>query len=111
MRSGSRRASDDYSCLRQWLMPPISTIGISIEFVLALAAVAALVLWLTPLLRMRSRNRSRTVQTIDTRARWGVLLEALGYSLLWPSDFWNRNPPLWQLAISIALLALAVTTS
>ena len=64
-------------------MPPI---------LLPLIAVAALGLWLTPLLRMRSANRSRTAQTVDRRARWGVLLEAVGYSLLWQSDFWNRSP-------------------
>ena len=35
-------------------------------------AAAALVLWLTPLLRMRRQNRSQQAQTLDRRARWGV---------------------------------------
>lgn len=71
----------------------------------------ALALWLFPLLKRRSENRSRTVQSIDHRARWGVLLEALGYSLVWQSDFWNRTPELWRAALSIALLLIAVTIS
>ena len=83
-------------------MPPI---------LLALIAVAALGLWLTPLLRMRSANRSRTAQTVDRRARWGVLLEAAGYTLLWQSDFWNRSPAYWQLALAFILFVVAVTIS
>jgi protein-S-isoprenylcysteine O-methyltransferase Ste14 len=83
-------------------MPPI---------VQALVAAAALALWLTPLLKRRSENRARTVQSIDHRARWGVLLEALGYTLLWQSDFWNRSPEVWRLILSIALLSGAVAIS
>lgn len=83
-------------------MPPI---------VLALIAIVALGLWLTPLLRMRSQNRSKTVQTIDRRARWGVLLEAAGYSLMWVSGMWNRSLAVWQLMLAIVLLVLAVTIS
>lgn len=83
-------------------MPPI---------LLALIALVALGLWLTPLLRMRHRNRSQTVQTIDRRARWGVVLEAVGYSLMWLSDFWNRTPVLWQLILASALLIFAVSVS
>ena len=78
---------------------------------IALIAAVALGLWLTPLLRMRSQNRSKTVQNIDRRARWGVLLEAVGYTLLWLSDFWNRSLAVWQLMLAIVLLVLAVTMS
>lgn len=78
---------------------------------LALAALAALVLWLTPLLLMRSRNRTKTVQSIDRRARWGVVLEATGYALMWQPDFWNRIVPVWRLALALVLLAIAVAIS
>ena len=80
-------------------------------FVLALVAVVALGLWLTPLLRMRSRNRGKTVAAIDHRARWGVILEGAGYCVLWQSDFWNRALPPWQVAVGLVLLAFAVTLS
>jgi protein-S-isoprenylcysteine O-methyltransferase Ste14 len=83
-------------------MSPIAQAGI---------VVAALLLWLVPLLRMRRQNRSRTVKTVDLRARWGVLLEAAGYTVIWQSDFWNREPALWRAALSIALLTLAVAVS
>ncbi len=78
---------------------------------LALIAVVALGLWLTPLLLMRSRNRAKTVQRIDRRARWGVLLEATGYALMWQADFWNRSLPIGQVVSGVVLTALAVTIS
>ncbi len=83
-------------------MPPIAQVVI---------LLAALALWLTPLLRQRSQNRSKTVQSIDHRARWGVILEALGYSLLWQSDFWNRTPEVWRAVLSIVLMTVAVVIS
>lgn len=77
----------------------------------AAIVVVALLLWLLPLLRMRRQNRSRTVEKVDLRARWGVLLEAIGYTVIWQSDFWNREPALWRATLSIALLTLAVVIS
>ena len=80
-------------------------------FTIAVVAVAALGLWLVPLLRMRSRNRAKTVQTIDHRARWGVSLEAVGYLMMWASGFWNRELPLLQFAAGVALLIFGVFVS
>ena len=72
---------------------------------------AALLLWLAPLLRERHRNRSRPAQTLDHRARWGVILELTGYLLLWATDFWNQSPATGRLVVAIALLVFAVTVS
>ena len=77
----------------------------------AALALAALGLWLLPLLRMRNRNRSKTLQTIDRRARFGVILEGIGYSMLWLSGSWSRHLPTWQWALGLALLITAVTIS
>jgi protein-S-isoprenylcysteine O-methyltransferase Ste14 len=76
-----------------------------------LVAFAALVLWLIPLLKERRRNRSETPQTVDLRSRWGVVLEALGYSLLWQFDFWDYPPLLASQAIGVVLLVFAVAVS
>ena len=78
---------------------------------LALIAFAALILWLLPLLRMRNRNKTKTVQRLDKGARWGVLLEAAGYSIVWLGYFWNHPIPAWQAAGGVALLLVAVTLS
>ena len=44
---------------------------------------------------------------MDRRARWGVVLQALAYSLLWQGDTWSRPPVTWRLVLSIMFLALA----
>lgn len=82
-------------------------------FLPALAAVAALVLWLIPLLRMRRRNQAKTVQALDRRARWGVLLEAVGYTVVWLSEFWHGGVALapWRLVLGLGLLGCAVAIS
>jgi protein-S-isoprenylcysteine O-methyltransferase Ste14 len=46
-------------------------------------------------------------QTIDRRARWGMLLELVAYSLLWQGSFWTRSPQMWRVATSVLFLGLA----
>ena len=45
------------------------------------------------------------------RARWGVALECVSYSLLWQGPFWVRSPEWWRLALSVSLFALACALS
>jgi protein-S-isoprenylcysteine O-methyltransferase Ste14 len=66
--------------------------------------LAGTVLWLSPFV---SRFNFGGVQTIDRRARWGILLELIAYSLLWQGSFWTRSPQTWQVAMSVLLFALA----
>jgi protein-S-isoprenylcysteine O-methyltransferase Ste14 len=61
--------------------------------------------WLLPFLLFR--RRSSAPVKLDRRARWGLLLEILAYSLLWQSDFWTRSSAPWRIASSIALFVLA----
>ena len=44
---------------------------------------------------------------MDRRARWGILLQFVAFSLVWQGSFWTRSPQAWQLAISFLLIALA----
>lgn len=48
---------------------------------------------------------------IDRRARWGVALEAIGYSLLWQGPFWTRRPDDWQIASSVLFFLAAFAFS
>ena len=43
----------------------------------------------------------------DRRARWGILLQAVGYSLLWQNRFWERPVMLWRAGVSVLFLILA----
>ncbi len=61
--------------------------------------------WLAPFLRAKRGERS--AKQLDRRARWGILLVAIAYSLLWQGHFWERSPRPWQVALSIVFFLLA----
>lgn len=63
------------------------------------------VLWFVPFLLVRRPYKGTL--TRDRRARWGLLLECAGYTLLWQGSFWTRSPALWQTALATAFLASA----
>ncbi len=76
---------------------------------LHLLIVAATILWTVPF--VRSYAHKGLAVRLDRRARWGVLLECLGYSLLWQGSFWTGSPQIWRVALSSALLAIACLLS
>lgn len=61
--------------------------------------------WVTPFFLAQRQKQSASV--IDHRARWGMLLMAIAYSLLWQGEFWIRPLPDWRLALGVTFLALA----
>jgi len=71
--------------------------------------VVGWLLWMTPFaLIKRSRNPAKH---IDRRARWGVVIVAIGYSLLWQGKFWLRHPQSWQIIFAIVFFALGILLS
>ncbi len=70
-----------------------------------LILVLGWVLWLTPF--FRARQAEKPAKQVDRRARWGILLVAIAYTLLWQGHFWERSPQPWQVALSIVLFVLA----
>ena len=63
------------------------------------------VLWLLPF--VRGKRGTAPAKQVDPRARWGVLLQAVSYGILWQDGFWRRSPQAWQLALCIVFLLLA----
>src|SRR5258708_27529711 len=61
--------------------------------------------WLTPFF-LAKRNTERPKE-LDRRARWGILLVVVAYSMLWQSKFWERSLPVWRGALAILFLLLA----
>jgi len=71
--------------------------------------IAGWVLWVTPFLL--SRRTGTQAQRIDKRARWGIVIQAVGYTLLLQGKFWQRSPQAWQTALAIFLFAIAAVIS
>jgi protein-S-isoprenylcysteine O-methyltransferase Ste14 len=67
------------------------------------------VLWFFPFLLVRRKFKGAS--TLDRRARWGVALEGLGYTVLWQGPFWTRSLEAWQTALALALFAVACAIS
>jgi protein-S-isoprenylcysteine O-methyltransferase Ste14 len=65
--------------------------------------------WVMPFLLLR-RNTGPAAK-LDRRARWGILLVAIAYSLLWQNRFWERPLPGWRVPLSILLFTLAAVLS
>ena len=49
--------------------------------------------------------------TLDRRARWGIVIQAVSYAFLWQGAFWARTPEAWQVALSVLFLLLAMSLS
>ncbi|MBV9268928.1 MAG: isoprenylcysteine carboxylmethyltransferase family protein [Acidobacteriaceae bacterium] len=67
------------------------------------------VLWALafPLARSKYKGSLR----LDRRARWGVALQAIGYTMLWQGSFWTRSLPPWRMGTSILLFGIACALS
>ena len=62
-------------------------------------------IWLTPFLR--AKQSEKPAKQVDRRARWGILLVAVAYTVLWQGRFWERSPRPWQVMFSIVFFVLA----
>src|SRR5260370_31901877 len=67
--------------------------------------VAGCLFWLTPFLR--ARQSEKPSRQVARRARWGILLVGVAYTLLWQGHFWERSQLPWQVALSIVFFVLA----
>src|SRR6185295_3982208 len=68
--------------------------------------LAGWLLWMIPFFLIR-RGGPTTRSTIDRRARWGVAVQIVAFSLVWQGRFWLRQPAVWQVVLGGVLLGLA----
>jgi protein-S-isoprenylcysteine O-methyltransferase Ste14 len=66
-------------------------------------------LWCVPFLLVK-RNTG-PAQKLDRRARWGIVLVAIAYSMLWQNQFWARPLPTWRTLVSIGFYLLGALLS
>jgi protein-S-isoprenylcysteine O-methyltransferase Ste14 len=53
------------------------------------------------------KRNSASPSTLDRRARWGILIEGIGYAMVWQGRFWSRAPNEWQVGLAIIFLLFA----
>lgn len=76
---------------------------------LLLLIVIGTCLWVIPFFLVRTKGQS--VLRVDKRARWGILMQFVAYSLLWQGRFWEKSPEWWFLVLSVTMFALASVIS
>jgi protein-S-isoprenylcysteine O-methyltransferase Ste14 len=67
------------------------------------------IVWFYPFVPAHRGTSAASV--VNSRSRWGVLLQFLAFSLLWQGQFWERPLPIWRTAVSVILFALAALLS
>jgi protein-S-isoprenylcysteine O-methyltransferase Ste14 len=65
--------------------------------------------WMMPF--VSAWRKKQQAAQVDRRARWGVLVIAISYSLVWQTKFWERSLPVWRLTLSILFFILASVLS
>jgi protein-S-isoprenylcysteine O-methyltransferase Ste14 len=65
--------------------------------------------WLAPFIFTKRPHAAPS--KLDRRARWGILLVGVAYSLLWQSRFWERSPRPWSVVLSVLFFVLAILLS
>lgn len=60
--------------------------------------------WFAPFLRKWNQGEARST---DHRSRWGMLLQAVAYVLLWQVYLWRAHPARWRVGLSVVLMAVA----
>jgi len=70
-------------------------------FVFAILAVAWLA-WMVPFFLV---TRGPAAQTLDRRARWGIVLEAIGFAIVWQKPVWIAQPGVWRIVMGVVSLA------
>jgi protein-S-isoprenylcysteine O-methyltransferase Ste14 len=70
-------------------------------YAVAILAAAWLV-WVAPFSLLR---RPAKPQTLDRRARWGIILQSLAYCCVWVGPFWTRPTVPWRAAVALLFFA------
>lgn len=74
-----------------------------------LLIVTGVIVWFYPFVPAHRGTSAASV--VNSRSRWGVLLQFLAFTLLWQGRFWERPLPPWRAAVSVALFAMAAVLS
>jgi protein-S-isoprenylcysteine O-methyltransferase Ste14 len=66
-------------------------------------------LWVLPFFLVNKQKQP--AKQVDKQARWGIILVAVAYAILWQGHFWEMQWRPWRLALSVVSFALAALLS
>jgi protein-S-isoprenylcysteine O-methyltransferase Ste14 len=66
-------------------------------------------LWVLPFFLVN--RQKQPAKQVDKRARWGIILVAVAYAILWQGHFWKMQLRPWRLALSVVFFAFAALLS
>jgi protein-S-isoprenylcysteine O-methyltransferase Ste14 len=69
---------------------------------------AGWVAWMLPFFLARRGGRA---QTLDRRARWGIVLQGIGFAFVWMNHYWHRSPSAIRVVLAIGFLILGALLS
>jgi protein-S-isoprenylcysteine O-methyltransferase Ste14 len=69
-----------------------------------LIMAVAWILWNIPFFVFRPANRSSA--KVDSRARWGMLVQSVAYWIVFAGPFWKTPPQPWRVAASTVFFAM-----
>jgi protein-S-isoprenylcysteine O-methyltransferase Ste14 len=68
-----------------------------------------IIVWFYPF--VPAHRGTKAAKVVNSRSRWGVLLQFLAFALLWQGHFWERSLPVWRAAVSVIFFSLAAVLS
>src|SRR5579871_3757828 len=71
-------------------------------------ALACWILWMIPFFRKAAEPRQNPVAR-DSSARWGMILEAISYLLLWAVP--ATDVPWWRIALALVFAVIGIVTA
>ncbi|HWY71072.1 MAG TPA: isoprenylcysteine carboxylmethyltransferase family protein [Terriglobales bacterium] len=66
---------------------------------------AGWIAWCTPFFLIK--RTTQAPEKVNRNARWGIVFQMVGYSLLWQGHFWTRSLEPWRLALAVPFFVLA----
>lgn len=74
-----------------------------------LIVAIGVIVWFYPFVPAHRGTKAASV--VNSRSRWGLLLQFLAFALLWQGHFWERSLPIWRAAVSVIFFFLAAILS
>lgn len=67
------------------------------------------IVWFYPF--VPAHRGTTSARVVNSRSRWGLLLQFAAFLLLWQGHFWTRSLPIWRAIVSVILFSLAAVLS